>query len=156
MYTQKKFPTAFNLIYITHGLSVSAKWAHSLILLELKRISFSFFFSVKRETHIYLQKSQFYRNAFFAYAATGWTRHSHGPGATTSLSTFVFFLERYLSTAAAASLPSAIAQTTSDCPRLQSPAANTPSTLVAKFPNWALKFDRLSCSKPSFLAISCS
>mmetsp|Transcript_30094 Transcript_30094/g.66686 ORF Transcript_30094/g.66686 Transcript_30094/m.66686 type:complete len:211 (+) Transcript_30094:703-1335(+) len=60
------------------------------------------------------------------------------------------FLARYLSTTAAESRPSRMAQTTRDCPRLQSPTANTPGTLVANSPNCALKLVR--SSRSSFMA----
>ncbi|KAI5561854.1 hypothetical protein POPTR_015G017601v4 [Populus trichocarpa] len=62
---------------------------------------------------------------------------------------------RYLSTWEAACRPSDIAHTTRDWPRLQSPAAKIPSTLVEKRPYSALKFDLLSCSKPNFSATFC-
>ena len=87
------------------------------------------------------------------YAATGWTRPA--PEGVIPPAAFWSFVVKYLSTAAAACRPSVMAQTTSDCPRLQSPAAKTPSTLVAKSPNWALKFDLLSFSRPSLSAIVC-
>ena len=45
---------------------------------------------------------------------------------------------RYLSTSLAQSLPCLIAFTTSDWPVWQSPAANTPATLVANFPSSVL------------------
>ena len=50
---------------------------------------------------------------------------------------------RNRSTARAAPRPSLIAQTTSDWPRRQSPAAKTPSTLVAKLPPSAAKVSQL-------------
>ena len=125
----KEFPTSVNLIHNTRSSFLYAKQALSLSFLHLKT---QFVFSAQKWKHI---STESYRNAFFAYAVTGCTRPSLGLGAATSPAAFVFSLDRYLSTAAAASLPSEIAQTTSDCPRLQSPAANTPSTFVAKFPN---------------------
>ena len=46
----------------------------------------------------------------------------------------------------AASRPSAIAHTTSDCPRRQSPAANTPGTEVAYLPSARIAPDSVSAS----------
>jgi len=63
---------------------------------------------------------------------------------------------RKVCTLAAASRPSLIAHTTSDCPRLQSPAAKTPSTLVAYSPYFALKFARWSSSSESCEGMSAS
>eukprot|EP00982_Pelagococcus_subviridis_P002395 18522-Pelagococcus_subviridis.AAC.10 len=63
---------------------------------------------------------------------------------------------RNRSTFAAAPRPSEMAQTTSDCPRRQSPAAKTPGTDVSNSPNSALKLERSSTSNPSFSARFCS
>ena len=56
---------------------------------------------------------------------------------------------RWASTARAASRPSEMAQTTSDWPRRQSPAANTPGSRVAKARGSAATFPRSSSATPS-------
>src|SRR5688572_20463724 len=56
----------------------------------------------------------------------------------------------------AAPRPSAMAHTTSDCPRRASPAANTPGTLVPYLSKSAFTFERASTSTLRSLSSACS